>query len=468
MSNNLKFVQAQAFTVAGAGAILGDTTVDLSTFNGIDGTPLTMTNFGTKGFMTFEPNSGSQEEQISFTGITQNANGTATLTGISNVLFVDPYTEVSGFAKTHAGGVQCVVSNTSGFYNSFANRLDDDTILNTWTFTLPNYPQMDSVAIFPTLPTQLVPKAYADSLAFNGAPNASPTVQGLVQEATTSQLNAGTNTGSTGAVLFGSPADFAASIYGLQLPTAGQKAALASTTTPSASNLYVSETDLQKAGAISGSTTGSANAYVFTPSPAVAAYTAGMSFVLKANFSNTGAATLNVSALGAIAIKKYGSVALVANDILSGQEFQVTYDGTNFQLQSPVGNPPLTTVGAYASGNFSKSAADTSATQTIAHGLGKVPVYVRLTLMAPNGSAIGFAQALTTYNGTTQVSTSYCVNGAFSDELVNSFTLNTSTTTGTQTGVVTFDATNISIVWTKTGSPTGAYAGVWEAIGPTN
>ncbi len=240
--DNIKYVQAQAFILAGAGAILGDVTVDLSSFNGIDGAPLTMADFGDAGFATLEPNSGTQEEQIVFTGVTQNANGTATLTGISNVLFIAPYTQTSGFAKTHAGGVKLVISNTSGFYNTFVNKNDDETITGTWTFTEPEYPQMTDVNVFPTLPVQLVPKAYADSLAFNGAPNASPTVQGLVQEATTSQLNAGTNTGSTGAVLFGSPADFAASIYGLQLPTSGQKDALAGDAgTPSSTNKYLTE-----------------------------------------------------------------------------------------------------------------------------------------------------------------------------------------------------------------------------------
>ncbi len=242
MSDSLKFVQAQAFTLAGAGVILGDTTVDLSSFEGIDGTALTMSDFGAKGFATLEPNSGTQEEQISFTGVTQNANGTATLTGVSNVLFISPYTETSGFTKTHAGGVKLVITNTAGFYNTFANRLDDETITAVWTFTQPNYPRMDNVFVFPTDPEQLVPKAYADSLTFAGAPNASTSVQGLVQEATVSELNAGTGTGSTGALLFGSPADFAASIYGLQLPTSGQKAALAGTGgTPSSSNKYVTE-----------------------------------------------------------------------------------------------------------------------------------------------------------------------------------------------------------------------------------
>ncbi len=245
MSDNFKFVQAQAFTVAGAGVVLGDVEITLSSFAGIDGGLLTMSDFGSKGFATLEPNSSSQEEQVSFTGVTQNANGTATLTGISNVLFISPYTETTGFSKTHAGGVKFIITNTAGFYNQFASRLDDETIAETWTFTNPKYPRMDNVFVDPTDPEQLTTKQYVDNVALNGAPNASTSVQGVVQEATVSELNAGTNTGSTGAVLFGSPADFAASIYGLRLPSSGQKDALAGTGgTPSSTNKYITETGL--------------------------------------------------------------------------------------------------------------------------------------------------------------------------------------------------------------------------------
>ena len=42
--------------------------------------------------------------------------------------------------------------------------------------------------------------------------------------------------------------------------------------------------------------------------------------LFKANFTNTGAVTLNLNSLGAKAIKKNdGATALVANDIVSGQ-----------------------------------------------------------------------------------------------------------------------------------------------------
>jgi len=115
----VKFVQAQNFFLAGAGAVTGATTIVLKSFLGINGTALTMTDFGDIGFATLEPGNNTQEEQISFTGVTQNANGTATLTGISSVLFISPHTTTSGILKTHPGSATLVISNTSGFYNQF-------------------------------------------------------------------------------------------------------------------------------------------------------------------------------------------------------------------------------------------------------------------------------------------------------------------------------------------------------------
>ena len=140
MTTLFKFVQAQNFALAGAGAIAGATTLILKSFTGIDGvTPLTMTDFGVIGFATIEPGNGTQEEQISFTGITQNANGTATLTGVSTVLFINPYTATSGLAKTHPGSATFIISNTSGFYNRFAAKDNDETINATYSFTyVPN------------------------------------------------------------------------------------------------------------------------------------------------------------------------------------------------------------------------------------------------------------------------------------------------------------------------------------------
>lgn len=127
--------QLQNFSLSGAGAVIGDTSITLQSFADINGTLVTMADFGTIGYGTLEPGNGSLEEQISFSGVVQNTNGTATLTGVMSVAFVTPYTSTSGLSKTHAGSTSFVISNTSGFYNQFPAKVNDETITGQWTFT---------------------------------------------------------------------------------------------------------------------------------------------------------------------------------------------------------------------------------------------------------------------------------------------------------------------------------------------
>lgn len=86
---------------------------------------------------------------------------------------------------------------------------------------------------------------------------------------------------------------------------------------------------------------GSTDAYAITLAPAISSYIPGTAYRFKANTANTGAATLNINGLGAQAIKKAaGGVTtdLATNDIRAGQWVDVVWDGTNFQMQSTLGN----------------------------------------------------------------------------------------------------------------------------------
>lgn len=76
-------------------------------------------------------------------------------------------------------------------------------------------------------------------------------------------------------------------------------------------------------------TTGSSNAYVFTPATPIAALADGLVICIRANHTNTGAATINVNALGVKKILKFdatGDVALTADNILSGNHYLLQYD----------------------------------------------------------------------------------------------------------------------------------------------
>lgn len=130
--------QLQSYILNGAGAVIGDTTLVLKTMKDIDGNALTMaTSFGAIGYGTIEPGNNTLEEQISFTGLTNNANGTTTLTGVKSVTFGEPYTETSGLLKTHAGSTTFVISNTSGYYTQFPVKQNDETVTGSWSFPTP-------------------------------------------------------------------------------------------------------------------------------------------------------------------------------------------------------------------------------------------------------------------------------------------------------------------------------------------
>ena len=92
--------------------------------------------------------------------------------------------------------------------------------------------------------------------------------------------------------------------------------------------------DIQNAVHTYVTSTGSANAYVLTLTPAPAAYVAGQKFTFKANFANTGAATVNVNSLGAKDLERYGSIPLVTGEIRVDQIVTIVYDGTQFQTIS--------------------------------------------------------------------------------------------------------------------------------------
>ena len=66
----------------------------------------------------------------------------------------------------------------------------------------------------------------------------------------------------------------------------------------------------------------------------MSAYATGQTFSFIVANTNTGAATLNISSIGAKAITKTGAVALSAGDLPQNAVVMVSYDGTRFQLIS--------------------------------------------------------------------------------------------------------------------------------------
>ena len=267
------FIQAQPFILNGSGTSIGDTTILLQSFTNIDGSNIVTADLGSFAFATLEPGNGVQEEAILFTGVTQNANGTATLTGVSSVGFLTPYTVTSGLTKTHAGASKLILSNDAAFYNNLILYLND--------------------------------------IAGAGAANASTTVKGIVQAATATNINNSTPTGTTGAVLAMTPDAFSNSTSGSYLNS------------------------VRNSGIPFTTATGTSSAFTATLASAVSTLASGTYFNVLFQTTNASGATLDVNSIGAKPLKKAYSTSVASGEIIPGQISTLVYDGVGFQVKSP-------------------------------------------------------------------------------------------------------------------------------------
>jgi len=195
MSDNNNFVQVPVLYLAGSGVSSTATSIILTSMKLPDGsTTIAMTDFGAIGYATLEPGT-EREENISFTGITQNANGTATLTTVVRGLnFVAPYTTVAAYRQAHAGGTAAVISNSAPFYNEMLAKDNDETITGVYTFTSTAIAVYDAAPAFST-DQEIITKKYADDLAIAGAPDSNATTKGLLELATIAEASAQTAAG---------------------------------------------------------------------------------------------------------------------------------------------------------------------------------------------------------------------------------------------------------------------------------
>lgn len=242
MADNFNFVQLQDLKLAGSGISISDTSIVLQSMKLIDGaTNVTMSMFGTIGQAVIEPDT-SREENISFTNITQNlSDGTATLTGVTRGLdFKSPYTAVAGNRKAHAGGSIMRISNTAPFYNQIAVKDNDETISGAWVFSNvePTRPKV-AIDTDATDAKSLVTLGQLSRTATGGAVNASTTVSGLVEIATQDEVEDGTATGGTGAVVAAPASSLTEGRLNIQRYVAGE--AIDASTTPQA--VYLKESD---------------------------------------------------------------------------------------------------------------------------------------------------------------------------------------------------------------------------------
>jgi hypothetical protein len=111
----------------------------------------------------------------------------------------------------------------------------------------------------------------------------------------------------------------------------------------------------------------------------------------------------------------------------------------------------------YASGATTKNMSDASAVQLIPHGLGTTPIgYKVIAQYLSNAPRYGLSQAVGN-NTLSNLSTTEAPDNNTSFLLVHS-------SGNYQSGVLSADATNIIITWTKTGSPGNVANIIWDAL----
>ena len=143
-------IQALTFTLANP-IDATQVTIPVRNLKDSRGTAITSLPIGALLFATIEPRSPSNQEIISFTGITNNGNGIVTLTGvIRNLNPQSPYTTLGGLVP-HGNNAEVILSNNPPFYNNFLQ--SDSVVVITGSYQFPE----------PTLPAHAATKNYVDT-----------------------------------------------------------------------------------------------------------------------------------------------------------------------------------------------------------------------------------------------------------------------------------------------------------------
>lgn len=173
--------------------------------------PYTMTYLGSSiVYGTLDPQT-SRSEFISFTGITQNTDGTASISGVSRGLSRTPSitsgcTSSTTLKQTHAGQSIFILSDSPCFFTEYAVKQNDQTISGIWSFSSTSPPRYDFVGAqangtYISTTSEFASIAYVNAISFAGVTNATESGKGIVQLATGLQAASSSVLGSTGAGL---------------------------------------------------------------------------------------------------------------------------------------------------------------------------------------------------------------------------------------------------------------------------
>lgn len=167
--NETEQIQFSGYNTSGGGtyrlkssAGISDTTINLSSFKEpVSNLAYTMSYFNSSiEYGTIEPQISGKSEFVSFTGITQNSDGSAQLTGVTRGLTRTPAgagcTASTTLAVRHAAQSTFILSDSPCLFAEYAVKQNDETITGSWTVPTP------TAAGNPT------PKSYVDALVNGG------------------------------------------------------------------------------------------------------------------------------------------------------------------------------------------------------------------------------------------------------------------------------------------------------------
>lgn len=397
---NALFESSLASSLSAAGS-----SMTLSSATDRDGNALS----GLYGFIVDE---GTADEEF----VVGTVSGT-TVTITARGLDADsPTTEVAGNKKAHRRGATVKITDypIMGYLRGLANG----------DYTFPNKLSYESHPTFSSN-TEIVDKKYVDDTVTSGAPDASTTVKGLVEIATDAELQAGTGTGGTSAVIVAAGDSFTETPTANKVPVANSSGKLAAGWGGAASTL---------------ATLNGSSKVVEDPANATSTPTASKIPIAD------GSGDLDVGWI------PHGTTA----------DKIVKLDGS--AKLPAVDGSALTNVIKITSGVTSKNLTTTGA-QTIAHGLSATPKYIKISAHYTDNTAQSIS--LGTYNGTSTNSTYSFQTGSVSatgTDTSNVVRLYSGGTANYAYATAAVDGTNITLTWSKNNSPTGTAYLIWEAI----
>lgn len=189
-----------------------DSSIKLSSFKEpVSNTPYTMTYLNSDiEYGTLSPQS-SISEFISFTGITQNSDGSALLTGVKRGLSRTPAgvgcVASTTLAQPHAGQSIFILSNSPCFYSEYTPLRTNATSTGILVFSSTTPPRLDqpgaqASGTYISTTSEFATYALVAAVANAGTVNATESVKGVGELATQVEMASSSLAGSTGASLF--------------------------------------------------------------------------------------------------------------------------------------------------------------------------------------------------------------------------------------------------------------------------